>query len=286
MNSRVWAAAVILALPAPGGQDRAVRKDYPKDGVAWSADWAEAMTESRWRNVPVYVAYHDDSEASVSMTRAVYADAKFIEASKMWVNVPVHSRGGHEVDVERGGGLVTVCDRFWNISCAVHVRHAAIADCFKDLKSRPAAVFTMTGLPVLGRLDGRATVSELLQAQQKVSAKWPGSRVPLAVWNEVKEIRAEGDRYFKDKAWRKSVDAYLRIKKARFGTLIELADECLRPVNEQGELLFGDAYKKTVDPKTREDAKKVLRQIVKDFSPLKVAEKAQQTLDALKSHGN
>ncbi len=281
---RLWIAAGVLALPAFGAQEKPSQAAYPQDGVIWSRDWSEALTEARWRNVPVHVAYHDDSESSKTMSRTVYADPKFIEASRLWVNIPVHSRYGHEVEAHVGGTRVTVCERFWNIPCSAHVKHSKIAECFKDLEPRPVTIFTTTGIPVLGRLDGVATAAELLKAQEKVVAKWPGERVSALVWKDVKPVLDEGDRIFREKAWRKAIDTYLGIKKLKPKSLKELADERLDKVNFQGELIFGDAFKKTVPRATREEGKKMLRQIVIDFKPLKISKRAQDTLDSF--HGD
>lgn len=280
---RFQALGLALALVGPGLQqdERPFRDKYPKDGVTWALDWTEALYESRWRNVPMHVAYHDDSEPSRSMIATVYSDPKFIEASRMWVNVPVLAKGGHEVDVDRDGGRVILCDRFWNINCEVHVRHAAAAVNFKDLTQRPATVFTMMGLQELGRLEGKITAPELLKAQEKVVAAWGGARVPQSVWKDVRELRDEGNQFFKLKEWRKTIDAYLKIKKPKYKTLVELGDDLLKQVNQEGELIYADAYKVSEDPKRREEAKKALRKIVKDFSPLMVSKKAQDTLDKL-----
>jgi hypothetical protein len=213
------------------------------------------------------------------MASAVYADAKFIEASRMWVNVPVHPRGGHEVEAIRNGGSVILCDRFWNVPCEVHVRHAAAGVTFKELNGRPATVFTMMGLSELGRVEGRLTVQELLKAMEKVV--WEGPRVPYPVWKDVRELRDEGDQYLKLKDWRKSIDAYLKIKKAKYKTLVELSDRLTAKVNTEGEVLLAEAINTATEPKKREEAKKALRKIVKDFSPLKVSKQAQETLDKM-----
>ena len=76
----------------------------------------------------------------------------------------------------------------------------------------------MMGLQELGRIEGKVTAPELLKAQEKVVAAWGGARVPPSVWKDVRELRDEGSQYFKLKDWRKTIDAYLKIKKPKFKT--------------------------------------------------------------------
>jgi hypothetical protein len=45
------------------------------------------------------------------MESSTYTDKKYVEASRMWVNVAAHSEKGHEVDAMVGGKKVTVCTR-------------------------------------------------------------------------------------------------------------------------------------------------------------------------------
>jgi hypothetical protein len=265
---RYWLAALLVAIPA---------QEYPKNGIIWSESWDKAIEEAKWRNVPIHLAFLDDSGASVAAA-AAYSDPKLIEASRMWVNLPVHPKAGHEVDAEVGGERVKVCERFWNIPCAVHVKHHGVSVPFKNLDQRPVSIFAKPTLDELGRCEG----ADLLAAMTRV--KWPGTRVPYATWRDVKISKEEGERAFKAKEWRQAIDAFLLVRKPGIRSLKEHVGEWLDKINLQGELIFGDAYKKSADPATREEAKKTLQQIVKDFSPLKVAEKAQTTLAQLKAH--
>ena len=59
------------------------------------------------------------------MESSTYPNSKFIESTRMWVNVAAHTEKGHEVDAVIGGKRVTVCDKYWNIPCESHSKSYA-----------------------------------------------------------------------------------------------------------------------------------------------------------------
>jgi hypothetical protein len=176
---RLTALVLILSLTSLGAQERPLAKDYPQDGVYWATDWSEGLAEANTRNVPIHLVYLDDSEAGIELASKVYADRRFIEASRMWVNLPWHPGKGHDVDAEVGGKRVTVCPRFWNLPCAVHQRNAEFfgEKGFK-VTERPTIIFMKGDLGYLGRLSGKLSVADILKAQDKVISGWTGDASP------------------------------------------------------------------------------------------------------------
>src|SRR5690349_19171511 len=101
---RIAISALVLAVASLGAQEgRRTVKDYPKDGVYWSKTWNEALKEAGGRNVPIFIAFHKDGSEDCDAMAALYRDKRFIECSRMWVNVVVHAGSAHDVDVEIGG---------------------------------------------------------------------------------------------------------------------------------------------------------------------------------------
>ena len=281
-----WVLAMgILASVTTGAQEAPARKDYPQDGVYWATNWWEGFEEARLRNVPIHVAILEDNSEPCASLAAVYADKKFIEASRMWVNLPSNP-GTHEIDAEVKGRRVSVCERFWNVPCLAHSANVKLVASWKNIDRPPVSIFTKAGLDVLGRVDGKAGAADLIKAQEKVLAKWPGHRLSAGEWLEAKPIWDEGMARFKMGNWRQSIDAFARLKKMSPDRAKEIGQLGWDQVDVEGDILWGEGFKMSADLKKAEEAKKLLRRVVKDFSPLPSAKKAQQTLDALAAHGH
>src|SRR5687767_12148533 len=98
---------LLLATSGIGAQEgRRVANDYPKDGVYWSKSWKEAWGEAWGRNVPIFIAAHEDGSEGCAAMASMYREKRFIETSRMWVNLVVHAGTAHDVDVEIGGKKV------------------------------------------------------------------------------------------------------------------------------------------------------------------------------------
>ena len=109
-----------------------------------------------------------------------------------------------------------------------------------------------------------------------------GGRISLATWKQVKAIQLEGDEHFKKKEWRRAIDTYQKIQKYSEEALKAHAQWLLNKVNIEGELIFTDVYLDWVKYKMRDKERKLLEKIIRDFSPLKVAAKAEAAIDELK----
>src|SRR5262245_32127658 len=93
-------AAAFLALSGTGGQDvRRSAKDHPKHRVFRAHTWKQAYAEASNRNVPIFIAFHQDGSEGCDAMAALYRDRKFIETSRMWVNVVAHPGSAHAADV-------------------------------------------------------------------------------------------------------------------------------------------------------------------------------------------
>ena len=278
---RRWlVAAALLAL---GAQEPAAKKEYAKDGVLWGRTWYEAFEEARLRNVPIHFAIHDDSEDCAAMA-AVYADPKYVEASRKLVHVVTNASRTHEIEVELGGTKVLRCSRYWNIECTTHMANEKQVTNFKNVAGRPTIVYFKSGHVEMGRVEGKMTATELIRYEEDVAKKWTGPKLGYAEWLEGKPDFDEANRLSKAKEWRKSIDGFLKLRRLSNARWREISTEALLAVNNEGDLLYGEAYKMSADPAKRKEGVQRLRQIVTDFKPLPCAQKAADALKAIAAH--
>src|SRR5687768_13389 len=136
---RAWTALACLSFLSLGAQERPLRSNYPKDGIGWATTWKAAWQESIDRGVPMMVAFlQDENDDSKEQAETVFTDRKYIEASRMWVNVIAHPGTGHQVEIERDGKRVPVCDRYWNIPCEAHAKADKDVRVLQVPEKRPA----------------------------------------------------------------------------------------------------------------------------------------------------
>ncbi|HTF56133.1 MAG TPA: hypothetical protein VK661_02600, partial [Planctomycetota bacterium] len=284
MNRR-WVFAVILAGLAIGAQDPAGKKEYPKDGVFWAASWKEAYDEAFLRNVPIFVAFHqDDSEACLSMANSVYTDKKLIEASRMWVNVIAHLAMGHTIEATVKGKKVQVCGRYWNIPCSAHSTSFNPAGRKYGFPAEyPSYVFADAGGVDLARATGRRTIDELMQAMIKVMEKVPGDHLSAAEWLQSKTARADAEQAFLGKEWPKAIELYTRLSKFELPRVRKWGEEGLEKTGKEGVHQFREAAKlaQSGEKAKVKEGKKLLEKISKDFKPLEAAKLAEDLLKQL-----
>jgi len=274
----------VLALLASGAQDPEAKKEYAKDGVLWAASWKEAQEEAFFRNVPIYIAFHkDESDPCLEMANTVYPDKKFIEASRMWVNVAAHRVTSHSVDVMIKGKKVSLCSRYWNIPCATH------SMCYEPPKRKygvldecPFRIFADPESKELARELGAKSVDELLQAMAKIQERVPGAKITGPEWIQVQKLRGDGEKLLADKEWAKAIDAYTRLGKFATEKVKLMGEDGLERVGKEGEKLYVDAIQlaQSEDKKKIDEGVKLFRKIAKEFKPLPVAKKADEQAKA------
>lgn len=281
---------LLLATFGNGAQEvRRVAKDYPKDGVYWSKSWKEIYAEVWNRNVPVFIAVHKDGSEGCAAMASLYREKRFIETSRMWVNIVVHAGTAHDVDVEIGGKKVPRCEVYFDLTCREHA----------DLQGLiPKSMQVHPELPVriyynaienkeLGRESGTAKMSDLIKTMDKIQAQMPGVKIPSGDWRKAKALMAEGDEAFARKEWQKSIKAYRAVQKISEALSMH-PQAALAKLNTEGELLYTDAYES--QPKDMKASfavtKNKLRKIIEDFKSLPVEARARQYLKDLEAHGH
>jgi hypothetical protein len=279
MNRWVIAAG-LLASVTTGAQDPPAKKEYPKDGVYWASSWREAQDEALYRNAPLHIAFHkDDSDACLQMANSVYTDKKFIEASRMWVNVAAHRVTSHTVEVSIKGKKVQVCERYWNIPCAAH------SMCFEPPKRKygvldefPFRVFADPEGKEMSRELGAKTADELIKAMDWHMARVQGPQLSAAEWIQARAFRADAEKSFNEKEWPKAVEAYTRLSKFVSEKVRLLGEDGLDKVNKEGEQLYMEAIQlaQADDKKKVDEGIKLFKKIANEFKPLPVAKKADE----------
>jgi hypothetical protein len=283
---RRWAIAMgFLASVTTGAQDPPVKKDYPKDGVFWAASWKEAQDEAYFRNVPMHIAFHkDDSDPCLLMADSVYTEKKFIEASRMWVNVAAHKATSHAVDMTVNGKKVQVCERYWNIPCSAH------SMCFDPPKRKygvpdefPFRIFTDPEGNTLGREPGAKTAEELIKKMERLLDQVPGPKLTVAEWLQVRTLRGDGEKAFNEKVWPKAIEAYTGLSKFAAEKAKKWGEDGLESVGKEGDQLYQEAFQlvHSVEKVKVEEGKKLLQKIAGDFQPLKAAKMAEDLLKSL-----
>ena len=285
---RLLALTAILAATGMAGQEgRRAARDYPKDGVYWVGTWKDAIGEAANRNVPIFVAFHKDGSAPCDALASVYRDRRFIESSRMWVNVVAHPGTAHDADVEIGGKKVPRCERYFEISCREH------ADLYEKLSRElkvdsepPVRVYL--NLNEVGRDAGARSLGDLIKGMDQIQARVEGEKVHADTWRKAVAFRSEGDKAVQQVEWQKAIKAYREIGKLGTKPLESLCASLLNKVNSEGEKLHTKAYDS--QPKDNKGeftaTKKILRGIIRDFKSLPIADKAKSYLEALEKHGH
>src|SRR5206468_2189075 len=121
--------------------------------------------------------------ACLSMANTVYTEKKFIEASRMWVNLVAHLATSHTIEATVQGKKVQVCERYWNIPCSTHSTSFNPARRKYGLPAEyPSYVFADAGGVDIARATGRRTADELMQAMTKVMEQIPGDHLAAGEW--------------------------------------------------------------------------------------------------------
>lgn len=211
------------------------------------------------------------------MESSTYTDKKYIEASRMWVNVAGHSEKTHEVDAIVGGKKVTVCASYWNIPCEHHSK------CYSEARSKydgitgvPATIYADSEGKEIGRAVGGRSASELIKMQKDLLEKIPGDKISADEWNHARKLVADADSAFAKGEWKDSVKGFSMLSKSPKKALKEKGAEGLSKLNEKGRGLIADAKGKIETEK--EEAKKILRMVAADFKPLECSKEATAAL--------
>jgi len=210
------------------------------------------------------------------MESSTYPDKKYIESSRMWVNVAAHSEKTHQVDAIVGGKQVTVCSAYWNIPCEAHSKCYSAANQFENIKGLPTTVYTDADGKEIGRAVGGKSASELIKMQKDLLEKIPGDKISIDEWNQAKKMIEDAESYFAKMEWKKSVEGYTRLSKQPKKLWKDKASEGLAKLNEKGRELIADAKGKAETEK--EEAKKILKLVASDFKPLDCSKEAAAAL--------
>ncbi|HEY3226055.1 MAG TPA: hypothetical protein VGK61_03545 [Planctomycetota bacterium] len=211
------------------------------------------------------------------MESSTYTDKKYIEASRMWVNVACHNETGHEVDAMIAGKKVTVCERYWNIPCDAHSKGSSAArGKYTGITGVPCTVYADPEGKELSREVGGKSASELIKIQEKVLEKVPGDHVSVVEWNQAAKLLADADAAFEKGEWKKAVEGYTRVSKLPKKVLKEKGTAGLDKLETKGRELITEAKEKIATDK--EAARKLLRKVADDFKPLACAKEAAAAL--------
>ena len=211
------------------------------------------------------------------MESSTYPDRKYIESSRMWVNVAAHRETGHEVDAVIGAKKVTVCDRYWNLACAAHsTAYSDLGRKYEGITGMPTTVYADPEGKELAREVGGKGASELVKLQEGLLAKIPGEKISIVEWNAAKKLLEEADEAFAKSQWKKAIETFTKVSKFAKKALKEKGNEGLVRVEAKGAEMVADAKKKLESEK--EEALKILKSIAADFKPLGCAKEAAALL--------
>src|SRR5687767_9940303 len=127
------------------------------------------------------------------MESSTYPDKKYIESSRMWVNVACHTEKTHAVDAVVNGKRVTVCSAYWNIPCEAHAKCYSASGNYPGITGLPTTVYTDPEGKELQRVVGGKGSSELIKIQKELLEKIPGEKISVDEWNAAKSLLEQGD---------------------------------------------------------------------------------------------
>jgi|SRR5688572_22501978 len=211
------------------------------------------------------------------MESSTYTDKKYIEASRMWVNVAAHSEKTHMVDAVVGGKQVAVCHSYWNIPCEAHSK------CYSDARSKydgingvPATIFADFEGKEIGREVGGMGAGQLIKKQKELLEKIPGEKISADEWVAVKKLSEEAESNFAKGEWKKSIEGWTKVSRMPKKVFKDKGAEGLAKLNEKGRELIAEAKEKVETEKA--EAKKVMKMVSTDFKPLECAKEAVAAL--------
>jgi len=282
------AVAILLAALSVRAQDEGPKKlvkDYPKVGVYWSTTWLSASDEALARNVPMFIAHHKDGTPACEVEAQMYRDPKFIEKSRMFVNLPCHEGKGHDVDVMIEGRPHPRCERYIGIKCKDHDNvYLAVSVKIPLEKDVPFRVFLTPEPKEVARESGGTTLEEILKSMDKALTMVSGEKVHADEYRKYLELYAEGNNAFDAGEWQKAIKAYTAISKMSRDKLKIQGDDGLRKVNVKGRALLveGRNMAAKVTDKDYQKVKKFLRKIVSDFKGVSASKEAEDFVKTLR----
>lgn len=210
------------------------------------------------------------------MEASTYPDKKYIESSRMWVNVAAHSEKTHQVDAMIAGKRVTVCSAYWNIPCEAHSKCYSASGMFEGIKGLPTTVYTDADGKEIGRAVGGKSASELIKMQKDLLEKIPGEKISADEWSAAKKLIEDADSDFAKSDWKKAVEGYTRVSKMARKVLKDKGAEGLAKLDEKGKELITEAKGKVETDK--EAARKILKMVINDFKGLSCVKEATAAL--------
>ena len=210
------------------------------------------------------------------MESSTYPDKKYIESSRMWVNVAAHSEKTHQVDAIIGGKQVTVCSAYWNIPCEAHSKCYSASGRFEGIKGLPTTVYTDPDGKEIGRAVGGKSASELIKMQKDLLEKIPGEKLSSVDWSSANKLIEEAESEFAKGEWKKAVEGFTKVSKRPQKVFKDKGTEGLNKLEEKGRELIADAKGKVETNK--EEAKKILKIVINDFKPLACSKEATAAL--------
>jgi hypothetical protein len=211
------------------------------------------------------------------MESSTYPDKKYIESSRMWVNVAAHSEKTHEVDAIVGNKKVTVCSAYWNITCETHSKCYGASGQFEPkITGLPTTVYTDANGKEIGRAVGGKAASELVKMQKDLLEKIPGEHISIDEWNLAKKLLEDAESSMAKSEWKKAVEGFGKVSKMPRKQFKDKGTEGLGKLNEKGRELIAEAKGKVETDK--EEAKKILKMVISDFKTLDCAKEAATAL--------
>src|SRR5262245_1665286 len=210
------------------------------------------------------------------MEASTYPDKKYIESSRMWVNVAAHSEKTPHGDAIIGRKQVTVCSAYWNIPCEAHSKCYSASNQFENIKGLPTTVYTDADGKEIGRAVGGKSASELIKMQKDLMEKIPGEKISIDEWNQAKKMLEEADSSLAKGEWKKAVESFTKVSKRPQKLFKDKGTEGLGKLEEKGRELIADAKGKVETNK--EEAKKILKIVINDFKPLACSKEATAAL--------
>jgi len=213
------------------------------------------------------------------MESSTYTDKKYIESSRMWVNVAAHGEKTHEVEAMINGKKVTVCSAYWNIPCSYHSACYSASSKFPGITGLPTTVYADPDGKEIGREVGGKSASELIKIQEKLFEKIPGDKISAVEWSQAAKLLADADAAFEKGEWKKAVEGYTKVSKLSKKALKEKGTAGLEKLETKGREIIAEAKEKIATDK--EAAKRLLRSVADDFKPLSCSKEAAAALKDL-----
>lgn len=246
----------------------------------WAKSWDEAVAEAKARNVPIHVAFQDDSKACTGMDTSVYANKELVAASKRWVNVYCNRDSGHG---KQRVGEREMCKRHPEITCEEHIECNSIASgkYFQGAFRMPATVWCKSDGTEIGKVEGGLSAKQVIE-KMRWAETIVGPGLDTDAYDFLLDRLAVGEKAAADGRTKDAVDAYAAAVKTygKHPAAKKWTDEAQAALDQ----LAGVARRKIADAATAKDAgdfakaRDLLASVQTDFKGQPVVKEADKAM--------